>query len=529
MRRRTFAKTAGAALAAAAFPTLFTADRALAWEREASGGGQPFEYAWLKGQARALAARPFQPYKGKLPDALARMSWDHQQAIRFRSDHALWRNDKLRFRAQFFHLGKFNTRSVQVFEVASGKSRPINFDPALFKYDGSGLDVKKLDKGLGFAGVQLFFHTDWLRDMVAFLGASYFRAVGASMQYGISARGLAVDCGFPRPEEFPVFTAFWLEQPAPNASTLNLYALLESESITGAYRFGITPAANLVMDVDAALYPRKAIERLGIAPLTSMFQCGENDRRMATDYRPEIHDSDGLAMCTGKGEWIWRPITNPPQLRFNAFLDNNPRGFGLLQRDREFENYQDDGVFYERRPGVWVEPRSDWGEGSVQLLELPTEDETFDNIVAFWNPKQPCKAGEERLFSYRLHWGSEPPAQSPLARVVATRTGVGGVVGQPRKRFSRRFAIDFAGGELGMLGKDTQVQPVISVTRGDVLLPSARPLHSVGGYRAIFDLAPADGSVEPINLRLYLAARGQTLSETWQYQYTPPAQADRKF
>ena len=184
------------------------------------------------------------------------------------------------------------------------------------------------------------------------------------------------------------------------------------------------------MDVDAALYPRKAIERLGIAPLTSMFQYGENDRRMANDWRPEIHDSDGLAMWTGSGEWIWRPLANPRSMRFNAFADENPRGFGLLQRDRNFDHYQDDGVFYERRPSLWVEPKSGWGKGSVQLVEIPTVDETFDNIVAFWNPAAKPRAGEELLFSYRLHWGARPPVQASAARVVATRTGIGGVVGQ---------------------------------------------------------------------------------------------------
>jgi glucans biosynthesis protein len=333
---------------------------------------------------------------------------------------------------------------------------------------------------------------------------------------------LAVDCGLGRPEEFPLFTAFWLERPAADANTTVLYALLESESITGAYRFAITPGSDLMMDVDAALYPRKPIERLGIAPCTSMFQCGENDRRMAYDFRPEIHDSDGLAMWTGAGEWIWRPLSNPTGVRFNAYQDNRPRGFGLIQRDRNFANYQDDGVFYERRPSLWVEPRSDFGEGSVQLVELPTVDETLDNIVAFWNPKQACKPGEERLFAYRLHWAANPPVSAPLAQVMATRTGLGGVVGRKRKYYSYRFAIDFAGGDLWMLGKDTQVDAVISCSRGEVQIPSARPLHEIGGYRAIFDVKPTDDSIEPINLRVYLRARGQPLSETWVYQWSPP-------
>jgi glucans biosynthesis protein len=325
------------------------------------------------------------------------------------------------------------------------------------------------------------------------------------------------------PEEFPNFTKFWIERPANGQSSLVVYAQLDSPSVAGAYRFEIRPGNTLMMDVDAALYPRKTIERLGVAPLTSMYQYGENDRRVnvSNDWRPEIHDSDGLAMWRGNGEWIWRPLVNPENLRFNAYLDENPRGFGLLQRDRDFDHYQDDGVFYEKRPSLWVEPKSDWGKGSIQLVEIPTVDETFDNIVAFWNPENKPQAGQELLFGYRLHWGDKMPANPPLAHAVATRTGIGGVIGQKRKYFSWRFAIDFAGGDFGLLGKDAKLTPVITASRGEVELTSVRPLHSINGYRAMFDIKP-DASQEPIDLRLYLTANGHPVTETWLYQWTPP-------
>lgn len=519
LSRRQFTKAAGTALALSVLPSF-----ARAWDLASVGAAQSFDFAWLKGHARFLAEQPHAKTSAPLPPSITQLDWDKHQSIRYRMTQSLWRKQNLRFRAQFFHLGMYTTTPVHVFEVADGKAVQIAYDKALFDYGKSGLDPSKLPPDLGFAGVQLSFDNDWSRDVAAFLGASYFRAVGASFQYGLSARGLAIDCGLPRPEEFPVFTAFFLERPAPGAAALNVYALLESESITGAYKFSIAPGQNMVMDVEAALYPRKPIERLGIAPLTSMYQTGENDRRMANDFRPEIHDSDGLAMWNGSGEWIWRPIGNPRQLRFNAYSDKAPRGFGLLQRDRNFDHYQDDGVFYEKRPSLWIEPRSDWGEGSVQLVEIPTVDETFDNVVAFWNPKDPVLPGQERLFSYRMHWGAQPPVAPPLGQVVATRTGLGGVVGQKRTRYSRRFAIDFAGGSLAALGKNVKVEPVIEVSRGNVRIPSARPLQAINGYRAIFDLEPLDESPEPVNLRLYLRADGKPLTETWMYQWSlPPA------
>lgn len=464
-----------------------------------------------------------------LPETVARLDWDQYQSIRYRDDHALWADEGRRFQLKFFHLGLFFRTPVHIHVVTGGQARELAYDAGMFDYGKSGLQHEHFPAELGFAGFRVLFHPDFTRDVAVFLGASYFRAVGGEKQYGLSARGLAIDTGMDHAEEFPLFRAFWIERPARMSATLTVYALLDSPSIAGAYRFDIRPGKTLVMDVDAALYPRKAVERLGVAPLTSMYQHGENDRRMAHDWRPEIHDSDGLALWTGAGERIWRPLVNPETLRFNAYADENPRGFGLLQRDRDFDHYQDDGVFYDRRPSLWVEPRAGWGKGAVQLVEIPTADETFDNIVAFWNPARQPVPGEELLFSYRLYWGSVMPQQTPLARVVATRTGIGGVIGRKREYFSWRFVVDFAGGGLAALGKDAKVEPVITASRGTVEITSARPLAAIGGYRAMFDLKPADDDIEPVNLRLYLSAAGRALTETWLYQWTPPPPARRRF
>ena len=491
--------------------------------------GEPkaFDYAWLKGQARTLATSRYQAPIVSLPAALKTIDWDHYQAIKYRDDHALWAGDDLPFQAKFFHLGLYFQQAVRLHEVTDGHAREIAYDPAMFSYGKSGVEGAALPTDLGFAGFRINFHSDFQRDVAAFLGASYFRAVGADLQYGLSARGLAVDCGLNRPEEFPRFTTFWLERPDAHSSKVTICALMDSPSVTGAYRFDVHPGSSLVMEIDAAIYPRTTIERLGIAPLTSMFQCGSNDKRMATDWRPQIHDSDGLAMWTGAGEWIWRPLTNPATLRFNAHLDENPRGFGLFQRDRNFDHYQDDGVFYDRRPSLWVEPKSGWGKGSVQLVEIPTHDETFDNIVAFWNPERRPQPGEELLLSYRLHWGTKLPFSSPLATAAQTRTGIGGIIGRKRTYFSWRFVIDFSGGALPMFDEHAKVESVVTASRGEVELVSARPLASIKGYRAMFDVKLTDTDPSPVNLRLFLRSDGQPLSETWLYQWTPPA--DRRF
>ncbi|MBR7889382.1 glucan biosynthesis protein D [Marinomonas sp. A79] len=492
--------------------------------------GEVFDFAWLKGHARQLAAQPYQSHQGELPDSLKRLDWDDYQQLHFKKDAAVWRDEPSEFRAEWFHLGLGFDTPIHMNELENGESTPIPYSPAAFDYGKSQVDGEALPKDLGFAGFRMQFSTDWQRDVVAFLGASYFRAVGSEMQYGLSARGLAVDTAMPHPEEFPVFTDFWLEKPEPGSDKVTVYALMDSPSVSGAYRFDMSPGEPYTMKVDSAIYPRESIERLGVAPMTSMFMIGENDRRTNYDWRAEIHDSDGLAMQTGKGEWIWRPLGNPEQLRFNAYSDENPKGFGLMQRDRNFDHYQDDGVFYEKRPSLWIEPLGDWGKGSVQLVEIPTLDETFDNIVAFWNPAEPVEAGQELLYSYKMYWGSQPPVQSNRARVVDTFTGIGGVIGKKRDYYSKRFVIDFAGGSLAMLGQDAKVNAVITTSDGRTEIESARPLHSIDGYRAMFDLVPPseEGTPKPINMRVYLEANGQPLTETWQYQWTPPPVEDRE-
>ena len=430
MQRREFLAAGAAALAALGLPGWALAKSATGLKR--LGQPQPFDLAWLKGQARELSQRPWQSPKRELPAQVKGLSWDQYQAIRYRQDHALWADVPGHFQAQFFHLGLYFHTPVRMYDVVDGQAQELAYDPAAFDYGNSGLQHGHLPNDLGFAGFRLNTRADRERDFAAFLGASYFRAVGKEGQYGQSARGLAIDTGTGGEEEFPDFIAWYLQQPEPDSDTVVVYGLMDSPSVAGAYRFAITPGEVLLMDVDAALYPRRPIERLGIAPCTSMYQTGENDRRMAWDWRPEIHDTDGLALWTGGDEWIWRPLCNPAQLRFNMFVDQHPKGFGLLQRDRNFDHYQDDGVFYERRPCLWVEPKHDWGRGSVQLVEIPTVDETFDNIVAFWNPEQKPKPGEELLYGYRLYWGAQPPAASKLAHCVASRTGLGGVIGQKR-------------------------------------------------------------------------------------------------
>jgi periplasmic glucans biosynthesis protein len=531
MDRRDMIQRAVAALCAAGIPFGALLEEAFAAPPVTSvrrlGKPEPFDYAKLKGTARQLSTAAYKARPDALPPVIASLSWDRWQSIHFRNDQSLWAGEHLPFQVGFFHMGFNIKKPVRMYIVENGQVQELGFDRNMFDYSGSGLKPAQVPENLGFAGFRVNYQLDWLRDVAAFQGASYFRAIDGDAQYGISQRGLAVDTGTPSPEEFPEFIAYYFERPQQGSSQITVYGLLDSPSVSGAYRFVIQAGETLIMDVDAALYPRKQIDRIGIAPGTSMFLFGPNDRRADYDWRPQIHDSDGLQIWTGSGEWIWRPLMNPPVLRTNSFVDNNPRGFGLMQRERAFSQYEDDGVYYERRPSVWVEPRGHWGAGQVMLVEIPTLDETFDNIVAFWNPAEKPQKGQELLFGYKLYWCREIPVASGLATAHATRTGIGGIVGQKRAYFSWRFVIDFAGGDFDLLGEHPNVVPMISASRGKVEITSARPFRELNGYRAMFDLHLTDDSVEPINLRLYLAQDGRALTETWLYQYTPPPAGER--
>ncbi len=386
------------------------------------GPPHAFSFEGLRERARKLASVPYQAVEPPAKAIIQGVDFDKVQKIRFRPEDALWRGVAGADPIAFFHLNRYSADPVNIFALqgdASGKqfAREILYRPDYFDYGGSGLDPKPLAK-LGFAGFRVMESQTSPVDWLAFQGASYFRSSGQDGQYGASARGIAVNTALQTAEEFPRFSQFWLAAIGP-ATTI--YALLEGPSLTGAYKFDCVKNASqggaVVMNVHCDLFFRADISRLGIAPLTSMYWYGENERAKAADWRPEIHDNDGLSIWNGKGERIWRPLIDPPALQTNSFVDTNPKGFGLMQRDRDFNNYQDDGAFYDRRPGIWVEPKGNWGKGAVQLVEIPTDDETHDNIVVYWRPDDAIKSGDGRSFDYRLYWqDGEPNYPKSLAR-----------------------------------------------------------------------------------------------------------------
>lgn len=500
----------------------WTVARALTTGEIPLGPSQPFSFQHLIQEARKRAAQVFHPVPPRSSALLDRIDYDTYQKIQFRHERALWAETEAPYPIEFFHLGKYAKQPVAIYVVEGEQARKVAYSPSFFDYNDIPFR-QKIPTDLGFAGFRVMNQGEPKTDWLVFQGASYFRSAGALNQYGLSARGIAINTALPsHREEFPRFTAFWLERPQPNSRTLRIYALLDGPSITGAYRFDCRNEGKVIQDVHAELFQRKDVERLGIAPLTSMYWYSETNDRQGTDWRPEIHDSDGLALWTGAGERIWRPLNNPPSVQTNSFIDNNPKGFGLVQRDRNFDHYQDDSVFYNRRPSLWVEPKEDWGAGMVQLVELPTNDEIYDNIVAYWIPDAPAQKGRHWRINYRLHWvGKAPYPPSSVAYVVATRLGRPGFPGQhePRDENGRKFVIDFTGGPLSTLEQRYDLDVIVSASSGTVTNAYALKVVGTERWRAAFDLHTVGKA--PVNLRCFLRLGNRTLTETWLYQYFP--------
>jgi periplasmic glucans biosynthesis protein len=482
------------------------------------GQAHPFSFDRLRGMARARAGSSYKPPERPAQDIVRTINFDVAQKIHFRPEFALWANGPGPYPIRLFNLRETVREPVRINLISGDTARPIVYDPRYFDWGNTGLD-KTLPRNAGFSGFRVMNGRNVERDWLAFQGASYFRAAGSDDQYGLSARGIAVNTAVSSREEFPIFTNFWIAEGATPDSPVTVYALLEGPSITGAYKFDIRHGRGDVMDVHAELFARADIDRLGVAPLTSMFWYSENNRHQASDWRPEIHDSDGLCLWTGSGERIWRPLANPPGVQTNSYMDNNPRGFGLLQRDRDFENYQDDGAFYNRRPSVWVEPRGNWGEGAVQLVEINTSDEIHDNVVAYWVPKAKLGAGKSLSLNYKLYWQDpEPFLPKSVAHVVSTRRGRAGIAGSQGQP-GYKFAIDFEGGPLADMPPRYDLKPVVSLSRGRVTAAYSIKVVGTKRWRAVFD-AVFNGR-EPVNIRCVLQQNGKALTETWLYQLFP--------
>ena len=480
-----------------------------------------FDFEDVSRRATDLAARAFEPAKADLPSVLRGLSYDQYRDIRFRAEKSLWRAQGLAFEVAFFHRGGMFNEAVKISEVVDGQlQRPLGFNANDFDYGKNTIDRGRIGS-IGFAGFRVHYNVNtpkYKDEVLVFLGASYFRALGRDQRYGLSARGLSIDTALASGEEFPRFVEFWLERPEPGAQQLVIYALLDSKSVAGAYRFVLKPGVDTVVAVKARLFARRAIAKPGIAPLTSMYLFAENDRAESEDYRPEVHDSDGLSVQAGTGEWLWRPLVNPKRLLVSSFGLTNPLGFGLMQRDRSFSSYEDLEARYELRPSAWIRPTKPFGAGRLELVLIPSAFETNDNVVSFWVPREALQPGKPFEVEYDVLWQKNSESRPTTAWVTQSRRGPG-FVQKPSTLIE--FHVDFEGPMLKKLTEKSKVEAIFSADGNGEIVEQASERHPVtGGVRVHLKVKRIDAS-KPVELRGFLRDENQAHSETWAYILPP--------
>lgn len=477
-----------------------------------TGTPVPFNDQTVRQRARALATEDYTP-RPTIPDEWQNISYDQYRKIWFDTRNALWENTDRPQRLDVFPPGLYYPQAVEVNIVADGTASPLVFDLDVFDRSDMFPDLP-LNEHIGYSGMRLradLLGSGRYTEYAVFQGASYFRGIGTGETYGLSARGLALKTGDPMGEEFPDFVAFWLETPDPSDKSVALHALLDSPSCTGAFRFEITHGDMMDMEVEATIFARTELAHVGIAPLTSMFLFDATDRARFSDFRPNVHDSDGLLIHNGGGEVIWRPLANPQTLQISAFADNNPKGFGLMQRKRTFGDFNDLEALYHKRPSVWITPRGDWGEGSVTLVEIPADLEIYDNIVAYWRPSAPIQEGDEHEMRYRLQWGADPSPTMP-ALLPVHRSAMGG-----RPEGGLLMVIDFENGDV--LPEDLdEVDIILRSSHGTTTPPILQRNPETNGPRLAFTFDPQDA--RHAEFRVQLRTGGQTISEVWLYRWT---------
>ena len=476
----------------------------------------PFSATILAERARIMATQPYAP-RPEIPLSWRELTYDQYRKIWFDARNALWEGTDRPQRVDVFPPGLYFPQAVALHVVEGGQSRPVNFDMEVFDTTDKFPDVE-IDQTLGYSGLRLRAELEKegvFQEYAVFQGASYFRGIGTGEIYGLSARGLALKTGDPMGEEFPDFTALWLETPQPGNPTQVLHALLDSPSVTGAYRFEITHGLTLTMQVSAQLFARTDITHLGIAPLTSMFLFDDTMRARFDDFRPAVHDSDGLLIHNGAGEVIWRPLTNPTRLQISAFSDNSPQGFGLMQRKRKYSDFNDLEALYHKRPAVWITPGEGWGQGSVSLVEIPADLEIYDNIVAYWRPSQRMKAGDAHQMSYKLEWGADPLDQRTDMPIKVLNTAMGERVFED----GQIIVIDFADG--AQVPDDlSTVEVLLRSNAGSVSSGILQRNPETNGPRLAFTFKAEDTTLAEFRVQLRLD--GAPLSEVWLYRWTKP-------
>jgi periplasmic glucans biosynthesis protein len=470
--------------------------------------GSAFDATLVLDAARQLAQRAFVPPNTALPEPFTALNAESYQAITHRPERRIWSDENVGYEVEPQHRGSIFTTPVLLSTVEQGLVKRIIYDP--LRYNFGKLTPATALGDIGFSGFKLLQKGEQSVDFAVFQGATFYRSRARGQEFGAVARALAIKTGDPRGEEFPIFRAFWIERPGTDG-VIMVHAVADSESATAAFRFTLRPGDMTIIDTECTVFARIDIDHIGLGPIQGTYLFGPSRRRNADDVRPQVHDVHGLQMLNGRNEWIWRPLNNPEQLQISSFMDENPKGFGLVQRDRDFNAYQDDDNRFEMRPTIWMEPIGDWGPGAIQLTEIPSNSELNDNIIAYWRPKDVLVAGSRSTFSYRQFWCWVTPERGTIAETIGFRVGRG------NSGRRRRCLVEFGGENLAAV-EAAGIVMSLSASPGQILNSKLALNTARKSARITFELDP--GNEQACELRLVLTVGDKAITETWLYRWT---------
>lgn len=493
----------------------------------ADSGEIKFTFETLVSMARNSARCEYKERVTPLPKSLQNLDYSQYNLMRYNIDSDLWANDDLPFRVSFFPLGTtLYSLPVEIYEIDNETLiSKVPFSPKFFQYEDQVKFIKdQMPEDAGYAGFKLRYKpkgSSYPDEFAAFLGNSYFRIICDGSSYGLSNRGLAINTGVENvPEEFPAFEKFYLVKPSKGDESIIIYAFLNGRSVTGAYSFKITPGTEASVDVKSVLFLRNKVNLLCLAPITSMFwfTLGEPDNFY--DYRPSVHNSEGLVLSDGKND-IYEPLTNYP---FHKMINDDIscdslRYFGLVQRDREYNRYMDPGVKYHLNPNCLIVPQNNWREGSLRLFVLPTLTEWMDNINLFWIPKTLPEPMEPINFDYKILYSLKEP-KNTLSFVKYTNLGQDLINCK-----NTIFALSFADKD-AIIEKSKDIKIDLQVP-SDVIIASPPSIEKIifnDTWRVLFTLTIHKKLAyedKPFIIKCTLKDNGKSISEEWYFLWYP--------
>jgi len=439
------------------------------------------------------------------------IEYEKYSEIRFKPEYTFWRENS-KFHMQFFPQGYIYQESIKINEVWEDYQTPIFYQGSYFSIP-HGINIDKFNELSGFSGLKLLYpinSENVHEEFAVFQGSSYFRIISKGQIYGLSARGIAINTGLQTPEEFPIFSEFWIEKPKPKSEKVIVHSHLVGNSIEGYYKFTLYPGEVSKAEVTFESIIKRDIEKIGIAPLTSMFWYGESSTSLNPPY-PESHDSDGLLIQDDQ-TFIWIPLENPKKPTTTIFKVKKLKGFGLMQRDREFSSYEDPRYEYHKRPSAWVEPvnSENWENGYISLYRIPTRDDLMDNIIVFYSPEKLPTKGDNIKFSYNIKMIDKLKLDDDFAEVVSTK------IIQNKDKNLISFFIDFKGLDLkNFEEKDYKFN--LEGEDYEVLECLLNPINNLDKLRVSIKLSQKNKNITSSTISGFISEDSKIKSEVWKY------------